>query len=70
MSWVGALWGGTHKPWRGLGHRETRGSLAYRHPPVEPALCHRGPPWSARGEALNPVTRPPRLGLVTPQIAC
>ena len=28
------------------------------------------PRWSARGEALDPVTRPPRLGQVTPQIAC
>ena len=47
MSWVGAQWGETHKPWRGLGHRETRGTLAYRHPPVEPALCHRGHPTVA-----------------------
>ena len=55
------------EPWGGLGHRETRSTLAYRHPPVEPALCHRGSPrWPARGEARDPVTQPPRLGWVTP----
>ena len=36
------------KPWSGLGHRESRRTLADRPtPPVEPALYHRGSPTLA-----------------------
>ena len=62
-------------PWRGLGHRETRGWLAYRHPPVEPALCHRGWPTVA-GEGWGAGSRDPAavagpmVDQATPQIAC
>ena len=59
------------KPWSGLGHKETGNTLAHRHPPVEPALYHRGSPrWSARGGTRDLVTQPPRLEWVSPQIAC
>ena len=46
--------GSKRKPWSGLGHKETRNTLAHRHPPVEPALYHRDSPtvvgegWDAR----------------------
>ena len=53
-----------HEPWRGLGHRGTRVIPAYRHPPVEPALCHRDSPtvasegWGARSRALAAAAGP------------
>ena len=56
--------GSAHEPWRGLGHRGTRVTPAYRHPPVEPALCHRGSPtvagegWGARSRALAAAAGP------------
>ena len=56
--------GSAHEPWRGLGHRGTRVTPAYRHPPVEPALCHRGFPtvagegWGARSRALAAAAGP------------
>ena len=65
-----AVWGegeGTRDytlPWRGLGHRGTRVTPAYRHPPVEPALCHRDSPtvagegWGVRSRALAAAAGP------------
>ena len=53
-----------HEPWRGLGYRGTRVTPAYRHPPVEPALCHRDSPtvagegWGVRSRALAAVAGP------------
>ena len=42
----GLVQGGKLKPWGGLGHRET---IANRHPPVEPAMYHRGSPTVVGG---------------------
>ena len=53
--------GSAHEPWRGLGHRGTRVTPAYRHPPVEPALCFptvAGEGWGARSRALAAAAGP------------
>ena len=70
MSWVGALWGGTNKPWEGWATGRPGAHLLTATPRWSPPCAIVADPrWSARGEALNPVTRPPRLGQITPQIA-
>ena len=66
--WVGG--GGHRKPSGGLGHRETRRSLANLHPPVDPALYHPGSPrWPGMGRVISR-TNSPRLDWFAPQIAC
>ena len=44
--------------WDGLGHTETRSTLAYHHNPVEPVLCHRGSSTVA-GEGWGALSREP-----------
>ena len=62
MRWVGV--GERTRALEELGHRGTRVTPAYRHPPVEPALCHRGFPtvagegWGARSRALAAAAGP------------
>ena len=47
-----------YKPWGGLGHREAWRTHANHHPPVEPALYHRGSPTVA-GEGWGTRSRDP-----------
>ena len=54
----GGWWGTAYKPWGGLGHSEAWRTHANRHPPVEPALCHRGSPTVA-GEGWGTRSREP-----------
>ena len=62
VQWVGV--GERTRALEGLGHRGARVTPAYRHPPVEPALCHRGFPtvagegWGARSRALAAAAGP------------
>ena len=68
------VWAGGGKRSQALGWAGPQGDLenpCKPHPPVEPALYHRGfPTVAGEGWARDLANQPPRLDWVAPQIAC